>query len=68
VRTSADRNDPQLGHIAYTILQNLGVDTRVLKEVLLFWMNRCGGVQGSRSVIGRIEYARTKELKSEDTK
>ncbi len=52
--------------IAYTIFQNLGVDTRVLKEVLLFWMNRCGAVQGSRSVIGRIDYARTKELKSED--
>jgi ATP-dependent Clp protease ATP-binding subunit ClpA len=52
--------------IAYTILQNLGVDTRVLKEVLLFWMNKQGSVKGSRSVIGRIDYARTKELKSED--
>ncbi|MBS2005341.1 MAG: hypothetical protein JST44_27765 [Cyanobacteria bacterium SZAS LIN-5] len=54
--------------MAYIILQNLGVDPRVLKEVLLFWMNRCGEVQGRRSVIGRIDYARTKELKSEDQK
>ncbi|MFN8553068.1 MAG: Clp protease N-terminal domain-containing protein [Candidatus Obscuribacterales bacterium] len=52
--------------MAYNILQNLSVDTRVLKEVLLFWMNRCGEVQGRRSVIGRIDYARTKELKSDD--
>ncbi len=52
--------------IAYKILQNLGVDTRVLKEVLLFWMNKHGAVKGSRSVIGRIDYARIKELNSED--
>lgn len=52
--------------IAYTILQNLGVDTRVLKEVLLFYMNKHGAVKGSRSVIGRIDYARTKELKDEE--
>jgi ATP-dependent Clp protease ATP-binding subunit ClpA len=52
--------------LALTILQNLGVDPRVLKEVLLFWMNKYGPIQGSRSIIGRIDYARVKELNADD--
>ncbi len=51
--------------LALTVLENLGVDPRVLKEVLLFWMEKYSAIPGSRSIIGRIDYARVKELNAD---